>query len=461
MSVTTAFIVPHPPLLIPEVGRGQEKRVENTVKAYEKAAAEIAAIAPETILVISPHSVMYQDYIHISPGESASGDFGQFGAPGVTLRAAYDRELVSGIEEAAQKQGIYAGTLGEKQKKLDHGTMIPLYFINQKYRDYKLVRISISGLGFRDHYAFGRCISSAVALLHRNVVVIASGDLSHRLKEEGPYSYAPEGPEFDREVVAAMQKADFLRFLQFDETFCESAGECGLRSFLIMAGIFDGKAVEAEFLSYEGPFGVGYAVCGFRAGGQDTSRKFEERFVTEQVKALAERKAGEDEYVKLARLSLETYIKEKKPLAVKPELPEDLLDHDAGVFVSLKKDGKLRGCIGTISPTTACVADEIIRNAISAGTGDPRFEPVIAEELPWLVYSVDVLGKAEPVASREELDPERYGVIVEKGRKRGLLLPALEGVKTVEQQLAIALKKAGIPLDEDYTIQRFEVVRHQ
>ena len=133
----------------------------------------------------------------------------------------------------------------------------------------------------------------------------------------------------------------------------------------------------------------------------------------------------------------------------------------AGVFVSLKKDGQLRGCIGTIEPETVCVADEIIENAISAGTHDPRFHSVAEEELGQLLYSVDVLGKPERVASVAELDAKRYGVIVSKGWKRGLLLPNLDGVNTPEQQISIALKKAGIHPSEEYTIERFEVTRHR
>ena len=141
------------------------------------------------------------------------------------------------------------------------------------------------------------------------------------------------------------------------------------------------------------------------------------------------------------------------------DVPEELRRSRAGVFVSLKKFGELRGCIGTIDPVTGSIAEEIMRNAVSAGTQDPRFDPVTKEELPYLIYDVDVLSPAER-ADRDKLDPRRYGVIVTSGSKRGLLLPNLDGVDTVEQQLAIALRKAGIGPGELYFIERFEVVRH-
>ena len=131
------------------------------------------------------------------------------------------------------------------------------------------------------------------------------------------------------------------------------------------------------------------------------------------------------------------------------------------MFVSLHKYGELRGCIGTISPVQESIADEIIANGISACSRDPRFSRVRADELDALSYSVDVLGEAEPIESTAQLDPKRYGVIVTKGYRRGLLLPDLEGVDSVEYQVAIAKQKAGIdPRDTNVALERFEVVRH-
>jgi AmmeMemoRadiSam system protein A len=172
------------------------------------------------------------------------------------------------------------------------------------------------------------------------------------------------------------------------------------------------------------------------------------------------RRESEDPYVRLARMTLETYVREGRVIDIPKDLPEEMLTKRAGVFVSIKKHGELRGCIGTFLPTKKNIAEEIRRNAISAGCEDPRFYPVRPEELPELTYSVDVLTKPEPVDSPDQLDPGKYGVIVKKGFRSGLLLPALEGVDTVEEQLNIALRKAGISPHEDYKIERFEVERH-
>ena len=173
------------------------------------------------------------------------------------------------------------------------------------------------------------------------------------------------------------------------------------------------------------------------------------------------RKAREDAFVRLARLSLETYVRDHRQISRFPEdSPRELISMQAGAFVSIKKDGQLRGCIGTIMPTRPSLAEEIVQNAISAGSNDPRFPSVEESELEDLVYSVDVLSSPEKILSVEELDPKRYGVIVESKGRRGLLLPDLAGVDTVEQQIEIARKKGNIGPREEVELWRFEVTRH-
>ncbi len=461
MSVISTFVVPHPPLIIPKIGRGQEIKIERTIESYNRIAKKIAEIKPDTIVIISPHSVMYSDYIHISPGKKASGNFREFGETETKFEVNYDDEFANKLAQLSEEEEIHAGTLGEKNKSLDHGTMVPIFFVDKYYEDYNVVRISISRLSFIEHYNFGKCISKIADELNRKVVVIASGDLSHMLKEEGPYGYTDEGPIFDREVTEALSEGDFMRLLTFDEDFCEIAAECGLRSFIIMAGSLDGKSVKSELLSYEGPYGVGYSVASFDITGIDDNRHFDKIYNHIEEERLNLIMEKEDEYIKLARNSLESYVINKKIIEKNDKLPDEMLNNKSGVFVSLKLNGQLRGCIGTISPTTDCVADEIIQNAISSGLEDPRFNPVSKSELKKLEYSVDVLGEAESIESVNELDVKRYGVIVTKGKKRGLLLPNLEGVDTVEEQISIALKKAGISPNESYQLERFEVVRHK
>ncbi|MBO7403930.1 MAG: AmmeMemoRadiSam system protein A [Clostridia bacterium] len=463
MSILAAYMVPHPPLIVPEIGRGEEKKIETTRRAYVRAAEEIASLQPETIILTSPHTVMYRDYFHISPGTCADGSFAQFRASEVRFSVEYDTELVREISGMADAEDFPAGCDGERDPALDHGTMVPLYFIRQAYGGRplpKIVRIGLSGLPLEDHYRLGQILRNAADSTGRRVVFVASGDLSHKLQDYGPYGYAPEGPEYDRRIMDVCGRGAFGELFDFNESFCDRAAECGHRSFVIMAGALDGLSVNAEVYSYEDVTGVGYGICAFHPEGADVTRRFLELRKEKEAKRLSERRAGCDPWVELAWKSVESYVLTRKVLPVPPGLPDALLHTRAGAFVSIHKQGQLRGCIGTISPTKDSLAEEIIANAVSASSRDPRFDPIRPDELPCLEISVDVLGEPESIDTAAELDVKRYGVIVTKGMRRGLLLPDLEGVDTVEEQISIARRKAGIGAGEKVSLERFEVIRH-
>lgn len=468
MSIEAAFMVPHPPLIVPQVGKGNEKQVEKTIMSYDKVGSLVADISPDTIIISSPHATMYGDYFHISPGKKAAGSFAGFGAPEVSFNEDYDAELVSEIERLAKANGFPAGTLGERDPELDHGTMVPLYFIRKHYSGGRIIRIGLSGLPLTDHYILGQIIQKAVDNTGRKAVYIASGDLSHKLQEYGPYGFAKEGPEYDARIMDVCGRGSFDEMFDFDESFCDKAAECGHRSFVIMAGALNGYELDITAFSHEDVTGVGYGICSFYpVKGEDgeicqsESRRFLEKYLDELDRKLNEKREKSDAYVRLAVKTIETFIKTGHVIDVPGDVPAELREKRAGAFVSIHKLGSLRGCIGTILPTADCIAQEIINNAISASARDPRFDPITPDELQFLEVNVDVLGDPEDISSPEELDVKRYGVIVTKGRKRGLLLPDLDGVDTVEEQLSIAKRKAGIdPFDNDVELQRFEVVRH-
>ncbi len=460
MGISAGFMFPHPPLIIPEIGGGEEKKIQQTIDAYQQAAEEIGRLRPETIVLLSPHQIMYADYFHISPGQGARGDFGQFRAGQVSMEVSYDTEFVHALCEAAAEARLEAGTMGEREKKLDHGTMVPLYFVNQYWTGYRLVRIGLSGFPLTAHYRLGQCIKAVAENIGRNTVVIASGDLSHRLKEDGPYGYQQEGPAYDARIMDVMSRGAFGELFAFSEDFCEKAAECGHRSFTIMAGAFDRIDVEAKQLSYEGPFGVGYGVCTCFPCGKDETRNFLEQYEEKERRELLAKREKEDAYVRLARYTVEAFVKTGKLPEMPQDLPRELYQNRAGAFVSLKEDGRLRGCIGTIRAVRGSLAEEIMHNAVSACSQDTRFSPVEDWEVDRLSISVDVLGETEKISSPEELDVKRYGVIVTRDGRRGLLLPNLEGVETVEEQIAIAKQKAGIRDYEKVELERFEVIRH-
>ena len=460
MSIIAAFMVPHPPMIVPDVGRGSEKQVAKTIASYEKVADQIATLKPDTIIISSPHSIMYTDYFHISPGAGANGSFADFGAPQVKFDIEYDQELVNRLADRAEEAHFPAGILGEKRPELDHGTMVPLWFITQKYKDFKLVRTGLSGYDLLKHYEFGTLIKDTVEELVRKVVYVASGDLSHKLQLYGPYGFAKEGPEYDKRIMDVCSGARFGELFDFDENFCEKAAECGHKSFVIMAGAFDGIAVQATQYSHEDVTGVGYGICSFIPKGEDAGRHFLEQRLTQVQDELNAKRQKSDAYVKLARASAEYFVTNGEVIPLPDWVPDELLNKEAGAFVSIHKFGGLRGCIGTIAATQKNLALEIIHNAVSAVSRDPRFDPVTEDELKYLDINVDVLGDAEPIKSKAELDVKKYGVIVQSGYKRGLLLPDLDGVDTVDQQIDIARRKGGIAPGDEIELYRFEVVRH-
>lgn len=461
MPVLAGIMLPHPPLMVAEIGRGEEAIIDQTKKACINATKFLSSFEPETVIISSPHTTNYTDYFHISPGSEASGSFADFAAPQVAFKVRYDEEFVLELLALAKEQAFPATSLGEKNPALDHGTMLPLYFLGQQCKkSVKIVRIGLSGLSLADHYRFGQLIQRTAKKLNRKIAYIASGDLSHMLKAKGPYGFSKEGPEYDTRIMEVMGKADFGKLFDFSENFLNKAAECGHRSFVILAGVLDGLEIEAKELSYQSVTGVGYGVCTFKVKGKNPSRAFLNIWETLEKEKIAKARSSEDAYVLLARTTIESYIKSGKIPTLSQNLSKDLPEKRAGVFVSIHKGGQLRGCIGTISPCYASIAEEIQHNAIAASTKDPRFPAVQPDELPFLDYSLDVLSEAEAISSLSELDPQRYGVIVSSGSKRGLLLPMLEGVDTAEEQVSIARKKAGIGANEKIQLERFEVVRH-
>ena len=282
MSLLAAFMVPHPPMIIPEVGGSSRDQIKDTIQAYENVAKEIAALKPDTIIFSSPHSVMYRDYFHISPKEKCFGNFSRFGAREVAFEETYDEKLAKKIEEIARNQEFPAGFLGERDPMLDHGVMVPLWFIRREYQGGKIIRIGLSGLSLADHYRFGMMINEAIEICDRRCVYIASGDLSHKLQDYGPYGFVKEGPEYDERIMDVMSRASFGELFDFDEAFLEKAAECGHRSFVIMAGALDSKAVKPRAYSHEDVTGVGYGICSFYPEGEDESRnilkQYEEKY---------------------------------------------------------------------------------------------------------------------------------------------------------------------------------------
>lgn len=464
-------LLPHPPIIIPEVGGRELEKVRATVEGMDKATRALVSANPDTVLIISPHGPVFSDAVAYLKSSELHGNLGDFRAPQVSFSFTNDLDLVARIEEESQRLGIPMAGIDRSSGRwygvgasLDHGMMVPLYYLQKAglRPQVGLVALGMSWLGRDQLYRFGSGLYRAIMRSSRRVALVASGDMSHRLIPGAPAGYDPQGEEFDRTIREAIQRGDSLGVLKVDPKLAEKAGECGLRSLIMMLGALDGLAVQSQVYSYEGPFGVGYLVAELLPQGPDPSRSFLPKYLASQNESIASIRAAESPIVKLARQSLEHYVNFGRAMELSQvsELPDEFRGR-AGAFVSIHSvDGQLRGCIGTITPTQKQVAEEVVQNAISAGTKDPRFPPVRTEELPHLVYSVDILEPPEKVSSADELDPKRYGVIVRSGPRSGLLLPDLEGVDTVEEQITIAKRKAGIREGERYELERFRVRRY-
>lgn len=463
------YIMPHPPIMVHEIGRGDETEIEDTINSAQNIANEIESLKPDTIVIlVPPHGPAFGDAMSINTDAILKGSFSNFGVPDLKFEFENNLKLADIIMGKAAQNGISVAPIDANISKkyrisnnLDHGSLVPLYFISKKYKVFKIVHITYGILSNEEIYKFGRLVRDAIEQSGCNAVFIASGDLSHRLIPGAPAGFSPKGKEFDAKIVEILKKPDVDEIMNMDRELVESAGECGYRSIIAAMGTLDGMDVTGEVLSYEGPFGVGYCMASYSISGKNSDRDSVGRFFRKRKERLSEIRSREDAYVRLARMSLEYYIKNGRSMAIPEDIPDEMKNERAGVFVSLKKNGRLRGCIGTIEGVQRNIAEEIIENAISAGTRDPRFYPVDEDELDDIVYSVDILGKPEPISSKDQLDPVRYGVIVRKGRRSGLLLPNLEGVDTVDEQISIALNKAGIDEDENYSMERFEVIRHK
>mgnify|MGYP003288628496 CR=1 FL=1 len=430
-------IAPHPPIMVPEVGRESIASVVDSIKAMADLTKRVIESGAETVILISPHAPLEVDAFVAYEGPEVIADFSNFSAPEISFTAPVDEELLSAIRRVAASQNYEVMTLAEHD--LDHGTAVPLYFLQRNGFRGKVVSLGYSFLPNDDHLRFGSCIRNAVEEVGRRVAFIASGDLSHRLKPRAPAGYNPEAHIFDDQVVEALRSNVPQRIVEIDYNLRKLAGECGYRSMLVAIGASSNLPLSCEVLSYEAPFGVGYLVA--------------------QLTNQAER-LDENALPALARDAVETFIRSGNILTP-PESTENLLTSPAPCFVCLKTlDGELRGCIGTIEPVRETLAEEVVANAISAAMNDPRFDPVKRDELTNLRYSVDVLFPPEP-AEMEDLDPAVFGVIVEdeSSSRRGLLLPDIPGIDNAKQQVEIAARKAGIGPDERIRLWRFKVER--
>jgi AmmeMemoRadiSam system protein A/AmmeMemoRadiSam system protein B len=456
-SLVFAGIAPHPPIMVPEVGRDAIAEVRGSIEAMRELTERIIESGAETVVLISPHAPLDMRAFVAYEDSQLYGDFANFRAPDARVEAPLDLEMLKAISSAASEQGFEV--MGIRGYDLDHGTAVPLYFLQRNGWRGRVVALGYSFLSNEDHLRFGSCIKRAADEVGKPIAFIASGDLSHRLKPEAPAGYSPQAYLFDQEVVSAIRDSAPERIVNINQDLRKIAGECGYRSMLVAFGVTEKIPRACEVLNYEAPFGVGYLVA--QIAREEARDK--DKLINRGESSLKGEGVGQpshQELTALARVAVETFVREGR-IIEKPTSKDPMLEQRAACFVSIKtSEGDLRGCIGTIEPVKETLANELIANAVSSATRDPRFPPVAPDELSHLRYSVDVLSTPEP-AKFDELNPKVYGVIVEdeNGTRRGLLLPDLQGVETARQQVDIAARKAGIAPGIPLKLFRFRVER--
>lgn len=268
MSFNFAAISPHPPIIVPGIGSPQDlQKVGQTVQAMKKLANLFNQAEIETLIVISPHTLIYPDRFNISGMKKLFGTFSPFGAPDIMMEFQNNQELAALIDKEANQADLKTLLYDNNGEffELDHGLMVPLYYLSRQLESsLKVVPIAYSNLNRQSHLSFGRIIAKVTADYPGRVGIVASGDLSHRLIQGTPNGYAEAGKEFDKKIVDDLKNNKIQEITNYDEGFIEDAGECGYRSILILLGILEKQSLRAEILSYEGPFGVGYLVANFK-----------------------------------------------------------------------------------------------------------------------------------------------------------------------------------------------------
>ncbi len=432
--VVVAALLPHAPIICPAVAGPRAEAVAATTAACAEAGREVVAAAPDVVVTTAPHGARHPTDLTLHTADRLAGDLGRFGAPEVRVDLPGAVELAEGI--------IEAGIAGMVVRPLDSGgleysTVVPLSFLCRAgWRGPTLV-VGLPYPGEGDPAAIGAAVAAAAGRLGLHIGVIASGDMSHRLTADAPAGFDPDGARFDAKVTALLRAHDFQALRHLDPDLLARAGEDCLDSLLFAAGCLGFEAHAPRLLSYEGPFGVGYGVAILTSppGGH----------------------RGEPSLPELARDAIRAYVAEGRVYTPDVAMPAEWQER-APVFVTLHTPaGELRGCIGSLEPTTANVASETVDRAMAAATADPRFAPVRPEEVEGLDVEVSILSPLEAVDSVADLDPARYGVVVEAGGRRGVLLPAIPGIDDAEAQVAIARRKAGLGPDTPVRLYRFTV----
>lgn len=262
MPLIFSAFCPHPPILIPAIGQSNLKKLRKTQKSLEHLARDLYQAAPETIIIISPHAQISADNFLINHEPNLLGDFMDFGDLENKLAFKNDLGLAYKIKEDIETQ---IPLMFYQPEKLDYSALVPLYYLTKELKNFSIIPLSPSLLDNQTHFNLGSSIKEVVAQTNKRVAIIASGDLSHRLAKDSPAGYSPQGLKFDKTLIKLLENGQAEKLINLDSNLIKEAGECGLRSLLILLGALDQYKYQMEILSYQSPFGVGYLTAHFKS----------------------------------------------------------------------------------------------------------------------------------------------------------------------------------------------------
>ncbi|MFA6393277.1 MAG: AmmeMemoRadiSam system protein B [Patescibacteria group bacterium] len=261
MSLIFSAIVPHPPLIIPSVGKKNALKLKKTAAAYKKLEGELYTSQPDTIIIISPHGCVYENSFCLNQSPEFTANMESFGDFSAKATLAGDVVLTHKIRERLETR---APVQMLTEPKLDYGSSVPLFLLTPHLPKVKIIPVYYSGLSLAANFKFGQLLKREILVSNERIAVVASGDLSHRLSKESPAGFSAKGKKFDKKVIELLSGLNTEELLKIDSEFVHEACECGLKSAAILLGILDGIKARPELLSYESPFGIGYMVMEFK-----------------------------------------------------------------------------------------------------------------------------------------------------------------------------------------------------
>lgn len=450
-QIVLAALMPHAPVLVPPVGGDRSEAASHSVRAMEKASRRIVGANPDTVVLISPHTPRRPGAFAMWTGLRLRGSFAQFGAPEAAIDLPADQAFSEILLHEAGIRGVKMWWL--RDQPLDHGATVPLWHLCAAGWSGPTIVLGLNYPGEPGLTELGEAIAAAAQHSGRRLAMVASGDMSHRLRPGAPAGFHPRATDFDHDLIKTLRDGHYRQLLQLNTELQELAAEDAAHSTTIAVASVNWSSVGHEVLSYEAPFGVGYGVAIlYHRDGQNSE-------TNAAVSQPAQIQVPEPEKILpwLARCSIEAAFRgeDNIPLTV----ANGILAEPHGVFVTIRgPHNRLRGCVGTLSPHHENTATETWEVARGAAFHDTRFAPIEPRELKNLRFEVTMVFPPEEITSPSELKPRSHGLIVatEDGR-RGVLLPDLQGIDTPERQIAVCRRKGRIGRSEPVRLQRFAV----